>query len=305
MWRSLIFVPGNSTRFIEKAKTLTADIVCLDLEDSVPPNEKDTARKIIADALLHRQEYQRPIYIRTNSPESGLISADLKAVIQKGIDGIVVPKVNDKTEVIEIKKQIASLESERGISKAISVIPSIETAKGVVNAYQIASADDRVNALVFGVFDFLYDMQLDYDDDNNERGMSGYAYARAKIPVDARAASVHAIDAIWQKVDDVDGLVRDATTAKRLGYSGKSIIHPSQIEPVHRVFIPSKNQVEWAKKVVRALGEAMEKGSGRGAVRLEDRMIDAVHYKQAKAILEEAEAVFSTKEDTDNANGHR
>ena len=306
MWRSLIFVPGNSTRFIEKAKTLTADIVCLDLEDSVPPNEKDTARKIIADALLlHRQEYQRPIYIRTNSPESGLILADWKAVIQKGIDGIVVPKVNDETEVIEIKKQIASLESERGINKAISMIPSIETAKGVVNAYRIASADDRVNALVFGVFDFLYDMQLDYDDDNNERGMSGYAYARAKIPVDARAASVHAIDAIWQKVDDVDGLVRDATTAKRLGYSGKSIIHPSQIEPVHRVFIPSKNQVEWAKKVVHALGEAMEKGSGRGAVRLEGRMIDAVHYKQAKAILEEAEAVFSAKEDTDGPNGHR
>jgi citrate lyase subunit beta/citryl-CoA lyase len=308
--RSLIFVPGNSTRFVEKAKKLTADILCLDLEDSVPLNEKEVARKIIADAvLLHREEYHRPVYVRTNSPESGLISADLKAVVQKGLDGVVVPKVNDEAEIIEIKKQIAALESESGgINKTISIIPSIETAKGVVNAYRIASVDDRVNALVFGVFDFLYDMQLDYEeekDDNNERdnNMSGYAYARAKIPVDARAAGVDAIDAIWQKVDDIDGLVRDAVKAKRLGYSGKSIIHPSQIEPVHRVFIPSKNQIEWAKKVVQALGEAMEKGksgssssSKRGAVRLEGRMIDAVHYKQAKAILDQVDkaAVYSS-----------
>jgi citrate lyase subunit beta/citryl-CoA lyase len=165
-------------------------------------------------------------------------------------------------------------------------MPSIETARGVVNAYQIASADVRVNALVFGVFDFLYDMRLDYD----EHDATGYFYARSKIPVDARAAGVSAIDAIWQKIDDADGLVKDATLAKRLGYSGKSIIHPSQIEPVHKVFLPSKNEIEWAKKVVQALGEAMEKGSGKGAVRLEGRMIDAVHYKQAKAILEEVGA---------------
>jgi citrate lyase subunit beta/citryl-CoA lyase len=111
-----------------------------------------------------------------------------------------------------------------------------------------------------------------------------------KIPVDARAAGVHAIDAIWQKIDDIDGLTRDATMARRLGYSGKSIIHPSQIEPVHKVFRPSKNEVEWAKKVVQALNLAMRKGTGRGAVRLEGKMIDAVHYKQAKAILDAADA---------------
>jgi citrate lyase subunit beta / citryl-CoA lyase len=284
LFRSLIFVPGNSTRFIDKAKKLEADIICFDLEDSVPTNEKAAARKILADALTRRQEYSRPVYVRTNSPESGLVSADLKAVVQKGIDGIVVPKVNDMAEVIEIKKQVAALEAERDAGTVINLIPSIETARGVVNAYQIASADDRVNALVFGVFDFLYDMRLDYD----EHDATGYFYARSKVPVDARAAGVPAIDAIWQKIDDLDGLVKDATLAKRLGYSGKSIIHPTQIEPVHKVFLPSKNELEWAKKVVQALGEAMEKGSGKGAVRLEGRMIDAVHYKQAKAILKEA-----------------
>jgi citrate lyase subunit beta/citryl-CoA lyase len=285
MFRSLIFVPGNSTRFIEKAKTLAADIICFDLEDSVPENEKDAARRIISETLLaRRQEYGGHVYVRTNSPESGLVPDDLKAVLQKGIDGIVVPKVNDAYEVLEIKKHIVMLEKERNTDK-IALIPSIETARGVVNAYLIASADERIKALIFGVFDFLYDMRLDYD----EYDPLGYSYVRAKIPVDARAAGVPAIDAIWQKIDDLDGLIKDATMARRLGYSGKSIIHPSQIEPVHKVFRPSKNEVEWAKKVVQALGEAMKKGTGRGAVRLEGKMIDAVHYKQAKAILDAAD----------------
>lgn len=285
MFRSLIFVPGNSARFVEKARTLTADIVCLDLEDSVPANEKDAARASIAGAPGKGQEFRSPVYVRTNSLESGLVPADLRAVLQKRIDGVVIPKVNDAGEAAEIIRIIAGLEKERGLGR-IAVMPSIETAKGVVNAYSIAGTDERVNALVFGVFDFLHDMRMDYD----EHDATGYAYARAKIPVDARAAGVHAIDAIWQKVDDADGLVKDATIAKSLGYSGKSIIHPGQIEPVHKVFLPSKAEIEWAKKVVAALGEAMEKGSGRGAVRLDGRMIDAVHYKQAKAILNASES---------------
>jgi citrate lyase subunit beta / citryl-CoA lyase len=284
MLRSLIFVPGNSIRFVEKARTLTADIICFDLEDSVPDNEKDVARKIIAETLMtHQQEYMRPLYVRTNSPKSGLLLSDLNAILQNGIAGIVVPKVDDVHEIVEIKKHITMLETERKIEK-VTLIPSIETARGVVNAYSIASADDRINAIVFGLFDFLYDMRLDYDEHDPVR----HSYARAKVPVDARAAGVYAIDAIWQKLDDIDGLIGDATMAKRLGYSGKSIIHPSQINPVHKVFYPSKNEIEWAKKVVQELDDAMKKGIGRGAVRLEGRMIDAVHYKQAKAILDTA-----------------
>lgn len=282
MFRSLIFVPGNSTRFVEKAKALAADIICFDLEDSVPVNEKASARKIIADALSRRQDYGSSVYVRTNSPESGLAVDDLKAVVRAGLDGVVIPKVNDKHEIMEIVKQISLL--ERPTAPSLLIMPSIETAKGVVNAYEIASADDRINCLVFGVFDYLHDMKMDYDEQDD----AGYSYARAKVPVDARAAGIESIDAIWQKIDDLDGLARDANKARRLGYSGKCIIHPRQIEPVHGVFRPSSNQVEWARKVVAALGDAMEKGSGRGAVSLEGRMIDAVHYKQARAILEAA-----------------
>ena len=282
MFRSLIFVPSNSRRFIDKAKTLNADITCFDLEDSVPINEKTVAREIIVQTLKRRTDYKTNVYIRINSFDSGMAFSDLKEIIQNGVDGIVIPKVNDENEVVDIIRFISILEDERGIKKgSIKLIPSIETAKGVVNAYFIAKADQRVNALIFGVFDFLYDMGLDYAENDGIE----YVYARGKIPVDAKAAGVAAIDAIWQNVDDTNGLTKDARVAKRLGYSGKSIIHPSQIDPVHKIFIPTKNEIEWAKKVIEALGETMERGSGRGAVKLEGKMIDAVHYKQAKAIL--------------------
>ena len=280
--RSLIFVPSNSKRFIEKAKALNADIICFDLEDSVPFNEKTTARQAIVDVLAKKAEYRSNIYIRINSLESGLAFSDLKSIIQEGVDGIVVPKVNDKEEVNQIEHLTSSLEKERGIEKdSIKLMPSIESAKGVVNAHSIAKSVERINALVFGVFDFLYDMHLDYVEDDEV----GYQYARAKIPVDARAAGVAALDGIWQKVHDIEGLRNDASIARRLGYAGKTIIHPSHIDPVHKIFMPSKNEIEWAKKVLQALREPMEIGDGKGAIKLEGKMIDAAHYKQAKAIL--------------------
>ena len=282
MFRSLIFVPSNSRRFIDKAKTLNADITCFDLEDSVPINEKTAARETIIQTLKQRTDYNTNVYIRINSFDSGMAFTDLKEIIQNGVDGIVIPKVDDENEVIDIIRFISILEDERGIEKgSIKLMPSIETAKGVVNTFSIAKADQRVNTVIFGVFDFLYDMGLDYPENDGIE----YMYARGKIPVDAKAAGVSAIDAIWQKVDDTNGLIKDAIVAKRLGYSGKSVIHPSQIEPVHKIFIPTKNEIEWAKKVIEALGQTMERGSGRGAVKLEGKMIDAVHYKQAKAIL--------------------
>ncbi|MEO9365781.1 MULTISPECIES: HpcH/HpaI aldolase/citrate lyase family protein [Candidatus Nitrosocaldus] len=276
--RTLLFVPGNNPRFIEKAKTLRADIICLDLEDSVPMDEKDRARTMVRDAIKARKDYASELYIRVNSPDSGLIKDDLK-VVDEGLDGIVIPKVNEAREVTKVAEVLDELEKKYGIGKNIEIMPSIESARGVVNAYSIASSSDRVSALIFGVFDFMHDMGLEYAED-----AIGFNYARAKIPVDARAAGVYAIDGIWQAVDDVDGLIRDAMLGMRLGYKGKSIIHPRQIEPVHKVFVPSKDEIEWARKVVVALEEAMKQG--RGAVRLEGRMVDAVHYKRAKALLE-------------------
>jgi citrate lyase subunit beta / citryl-CoA lyase len=287
MFRSLLFVPGNSQKFIEKSKTLDADIICLDLEDSVPPNQKPLAREMIRGALSERKSYHSSsaLYVRINSVDSGFAVEDLSASVQQGIEGIIVPKVNAEDTIIDTARLVSKLEEERGIVKGhIKLIASIETAQGVLNAYDIAKADGRINALLFGVFDFLYDMHLDYVENNG----TGYAYARAKLPVDARAAGALAIDAIWQNVDDTEGLKRDTQYARRLGYSGKSIIHPSQIDPVHKIFVPTKTEIEWAKKVVQCLAPAVENGTatGAGAISLEGRMIDIVHYKLAKSILD-------------------
>ena len=284
-FRSLIFVPGINPRFVDKAKKLNADIICFDLEDSVLPAEKVTARKCIVEALRQRAQYNltKNVYVRINSPESGISGKDLLSTIQKGLDGIVVPKVNEVSELVELCGLITELEQKRRIEKnRIKLMPSIESAKSVVNAYSIARADLRVNALIFGLYDFLHDMHLDYVDND----VTGYSYARMKIPVDARAAGVVEIDAIWQKVDDIAGLRNDAASARRLGYVGKSIIHPTHIEPVHESFKPNRIEIRWATKVVNALGPAMRKGKGSGVVKLDGNMIDAAHYKQAKAILD-------------------
>lgn len=278
--RSLLFVPGNNSRFLEKAKSLQADIVCFDLEDSVPLVEKKSARNLIKNALKNRSEYHSEIYVRTNSPVSGLIPDDLLDIIQKGVDGIVIPKVNTVNEIKKIEKIMLGLEKKRKL-KPIEIIASIESTEGVVNAYLIASCSKRISALVFGVFDLLNDLGVEYT-----KKPEGAAYSRAKIPVDARAAGKYAIDAIWQDLDDVAGLEQDSSIAKNLGYAGKSIIHPNQVDIVHKVFYPTSAEIEWAKKVVSAYD--MAKKSKKGATTVDGKMIDEVHYKRAISLLNSA-----------------
>lgn len=302
MFRTLLFIPGNNKRFLEKSKLLYPDILCFDLEDSVPIAEKSIARDMLIESFSSNMRSNIPfdisntnknnttfknkkkssqLFVRINSFESELYEQDLESVICERLDGIVIPKVNSASELEKITEIIANLEKKRNIEKTIKLIPSIESSQGVVNAYNIAKFNSRICSLVFGVFDYLYDMKLDYENEGLE-----YSYARAKIPVDARAAGIPALDSIWQNVDDLDGLQRDAKIAKRLGYAGKSIIHPKHIEPVHNVFVPSQNEIEWAKKVVSRLNLIQEQGDKRGAFKIDGRMIDAVHFKQAKLILD-------------------
>jgi len=278
LFRSLIFVPGNNPRFLEKAKKIQADIVCFDLEDSVPDNEKTSARKLIKNALKSRSEYSSSIFVRTNSPLSGKISSDLKEIIQKGIDGIVIPKVNNISELKKIQKILSGLEKSKKL-KPIQIIPSIESAEGVVNSYQIASFGKRVTAIVFGIFDLLNDLGVEYTKDS-----PGGKYSRYKIPVDAAAAGISAIDGIWQDLNDLKGLQKDCNFGKSLGYTGKSVIHPDQISMVHKSFHPNKTEISWAEKVCTVYLESTKKG--KGATTVDGKMIDEVHYKQAKALLD-------------------
>jgi len=278
LFRSLLFVPGNNPPFLEKAKTIPADIVCFDLEDSVPDSEKKNARKLIKDALKSRSAYTADIYVRTNSPASGKIPDDLEEVIQKGLDGIVIPKVNKSKELLKIQKIISKLEKKRKL-KPTSLIPSIESAQGAVNTHDISSSSKRIVAVVFGVFDLLNDMGIEYTKQSD-----GAKYVRAKIPLDAKAAGVYAIDAIWQDLQDHEGLRQDCIIGKNLGYAGKSIIHPDQISITHDAFAPNKAEIEWAHKVCDVYLASTKKG--KGATVVDGKMIDEVHYKQAKALLE-------------------
>jgi citrate lyase subunit beta / citryl-CoA lyase len=302
MFRTLLFIPGNNKRFLEKSRLLYPDILCFDLEDSVPISEKTIAREMITQSLSNNNHSLNRInininnkidnannkhkelpqlFVRINSFESGLYEQDLESVICESLDGIVIPKVNSDSELEKITEIIETLEKKRNLQKTTKLIPSIESSQGVVNSYPIAKYNSRICSLLFGVFDYLYDMKLDYENEGLE-----FSYARAKIPVDARAAGIPALDSIWQQVDDLDGLQRDAKTAKKLGYAGKSIIHPKHIAPVHNVFVPSQNEIEWAKKVISTLNEIQQHGDKRGAFKVDGKMIDAVHFKQAKLILD-------------------
>jgi len=279
LFRSLVFVPGNNPRFLEKAKSLPADIVCFDLEDSVPDKEKKKARALIKNTLKQRKKYFADVFVRINSPESGIVEADLKEIVQKGIDGIVIPKVNSVKELKQIEKTISALEKKRKI-KGIRLIPSIESALGVMNCYEISSSSKRIDALVFGIFDLLNNIGIEYTKGNP----SGAKYSRYKVPVAATAAGIAAVDGIWQDLKDKNGFTKDCEVGRSLGYAGKSIIHPDQIQTVHKIFHPSKPEIEWAKKVCSVYEELTKKG--KGATVIEGKMIDEVHYKRAKALLE-------------------
>ncbi len=278
LFRSLIFVPGNNPRFLEKAKLLKADIVCFDLEDSVPDSEKENARALIAKTLESRSDYSSSIFVRTNSPASGKIPQDIQAVVKRGLDGIVIPKVNNTDELHEIEQKINEIENKNRLEK-IGIIPSIESSEGVVNCYRISSFSERVTAVVFGVFDLLNDMGIEYT-----KQPEGAKYSRAKIVLDARAAGIPAIDAIWQDLKDQNGLKEDCKIGKELGYAGKSVIHPDQLSVVHEAFHPNRAEIEWAEKVCTAYENSTKEG--RGATVIDDKMIDEVHYKRAKALLE-------------------
>ena len=279
LFRSLVFVPGNNPRFLEKAKSLSGDIVCFDLEDSVPDKEKQNARTLISKKLKERKDFKASVYVRTNSPQSGKVPNDLEKIVQKGLDGIVIPKVDSAKELKKIEKIISNLEKKRKLKK-IRLIPSIESSLGVINCYEIASSSKRIDAIVFGIFDLLNDMQIEYTKGNPIGGK----YSRYKVPVAAAAAGVSAIDGIWQEIKDEKGLEKDCKLGKELGYSGKSIIHPDQIKTTHKIFHPNSSEISWSKLVVKEYEKSTKKG--RGAIVVDGKMIDEVHYKRAKALLE-------------------
>lgn len=283
--RTLLFVPGNRSNMIEKARPLPADVLVLDLEDSVPLAEKGAARALVKDSLPGLALEHQKVFVRINSIVTGLAEEDLEAVVSEGLDGITIPKAESAADVGQVEQIIQSLEKERGLGQgSIQLIPWIETAKGLVRIVEIAGSSLRLVGIAFGADDYTRDMGIERTKEATEQ-----FYVRSAIAVAARAADVMALDTPWVDFRDEEGLVRDAKLARQLGFQGKFLIHPSQIEPVNQIFQPSAEEVANARRVVEAFEEAEAKGSA--STSLDGRMIDIAVVRRARNVISLAEAI--------------
>lgn len=283
--RSLMFIPGNRPNFMEKAGSLPADVLILDLEDSVPLAEKKAARGLVQKSLPSLVARGQRVYVRINSLVSGLWQDDLHAVVIEGLSGISLPKAGSAADVDTAAQAIEAWERERRLEPGrIRLIPWLETALGLVHAFQISSASPRVIGVAFGADDFTADMGIERTKEGTEQ-----FHARCAIAIAARAAGVMALDTPYTDFKDEAGLIRDARLARQLGFQGKFVIHPSQIETVNKVFLPSEAEVAQARKVAQAF-EAAE-AQGFASTSLEGKMIDIAVVQGARKLLQVAEAI--------------
>ena len=283
-FRSPLFVPGNREDMLRKALGMAPDALVPDLEDSVSVEEKVAARDTVASLLPLLSEAGPPVIPRVNSLSSGLIEDDLAAVVGTLVHGVSVPKVESAEDIERLDGLIAPLEQIAGVDEgAVGVIPWLETASGVQNAYEICRASARVVAVAFGAEDFARDMRIERTDEGSEA-----AYPRSAVCVAARAAGVPALDTPFVRFRETERLVRDCRAARRFGFSGKFAIHPSQIDVINREFAPSEDEIVEARRVVEAYESARR--TGRGATSLDGKMVDEPVVARARDLLEMAQA---------------
>ena len=283
--RTMLFTPGNNWRMIQKARELSADAIIIDLEDAVPMDEKETARVFLEEGIQLIKSGNKFVYVRINSLLTGLTQEDLEYAVQEGLDGIILAKSESKEDILVVDKALNELELQRNLpEKHISIIPLLETAKGVLNVDEIIRASERVVAVCFGALDFTRDMGTNQSEDGIE-----IFYARSRIALVSTANNVQAIDTPWFDITDKDGLVKETQFVKQLGFRGKLLIHPDQIDAVNNAFTPTEDEITYAKKVIKAFKEA--EAQGQGAVSLEGKMIDVASYRQALIILKYIKAI--------------
>ncbi len=287
--RSWLFVPGNRDRMIAKAASVGADVVMFDLEDSVPPEEKANALGKVSRHLARqptsstRGDTKPAAFVRVNRAEGEGLAAQLGPVVRGGLVGICIPKVESPGDVATVSDMLSEFEARASLpAGSVWVQPIIETAIGLLHAEQIAGCDTRVLALAFGAEDFALDMGIDRLDAAAELDQ-----ARWHVSVAARAAGVLAVDCVYPRIDDEDGLIQETTRAKQMGYQGKLIIHPRQIEAVHSAFAPTRREIEDAQHTVEAYEAA--RLEGKGVTALDGRMIDEPVVERARRLLAAAE----------------
>jgi citrate lyase subunit beta/citryl-CoA lyase len=291
--RSLMFVPAHRERMIERAighgefGASELDVAILDLEDGVPLAAKDEARRRIVDVLARASRDgdgpSRFVRIRRALSDDG--AGDLEAVVRPGIAGVMAPKVSRPDEVAWIAERLDALERDAKIAHGtVRIIPSIESAAALLEAPRIAKASDRVVGLTFGSEDFALDLGLPT---KREGEAADLLYARSSMVVAAVSAGKLAFDGIWPDIKDSAGLRADTLRARRLGFTGKTLIHPDQIAVVNEIFSPTAAEVEEARRVVHAFDEALTRGEG--AVALDGRMLDAPVVDRARRVLRAVE----------------
>jgi len=283
--RSWMFVPGHRQRMIDKALGLNADAIMLDIEDGVAPSEKDAARQLIADALGRERLPNSPTrFVRINAISHPRMDADLEAVVRPGLGGVVLPKVETSEEVLKVDSILSERELHLKIERgSIKLLIAIESPKGLLNAPAIAACSPRVVGLMFGAEDFGREMGLPTAREGEARDM---IYARSAMAVAAASAHVQAVDGVWVDLKDTEGLWGFARQSRRLGFSGMSLIHPSQIDPINNVFSPTPEEIDYAQQVVKAYEEAVSRGDG--SISFGGQLIDRPIVERARRTLEMA-----------------
>jgi len=294
--RTRLYMPGNNPDLMINGGLFGADSVILDLEDSVSPGEKDAARVLVRNTLLTIDYFDCERIVRINPLSTDYGVDDLEMVVPYGVDTILVPKCESAADVKAVEKIIARLEKKHSLSYEVLIMPLIETAKGILNAYEIGAASGRVVALCFGAEDFTADIGAE----RTKEGTESFV-ARSMLVLGAKAAGVQVIDTVFSDVQDEEGLIASTKEAMALGFEGKGVIHPAQIEPIHAVFSPAPERIEYARKVVAAIEKARSEGSGVATIG--SKMIDAPIETRARKILRLAEALGLLGEDDSRAGG--
>jgi citrate lyase subunit beta/citryl-CoA lyase len=279
--RSLLFAPGNHARRVEKALTLEADGVILDLEDAVAIAEKAATRALVVDAFGKPRAGK--LYVRVNALTTEWCFGDLTAVVQLGLDGIILPKTEDADQLRTADWLITNLERERGLPVGrIDLVPIIETALGISNVVRIAASGTRTRRLAFGAGDFTLDLGMVWSRDERE-----LLPHRAACVVASRAAGIEPpLDTVWADLRDGEGFATSAKRAAALGFGGKMCIHPDQIAVTNAAFTPDEAAVAQARRVVAAFEEAEAKGLA--SIQLDGQFIDYPIVQRARQVLAQA-----------------
>jgi citrate lyase subunit beta / citryl-CoA lyase len=277
--RSLLFVPGNSTKMIAKAAAGSADVIILDLEDAVRPDAKPEARKVVAETLaIPSAGPQR--YVRVNSLDTSWCREDVEAVIPAGPDGIVLPKSFGPEDVDRVSEMIERHETPARKGKTKIIVVCTETPSSTLSLAAKSWSHPRLSGLMWGGEDLSAAIGASANRDEQGHYTGPFTLARNLCLLAARAANVTPIDAVFIDFRDSDGLRRESDAARRDGFSAKVAIHPSQVDIINRCFTPTEAEQEWARRVIAAF----ETG-GKGAVQLDGVMLDAPHLTQARRIL--------------------